>query len=139
MKAMTAGDTLLPVTKLVLIVSAVTQLVFAAIGLLLLNVWNGLIWTAPLPPYPVEIARMDFLTYIATAAAAIFAVYQGKWSGAKVFLVFGFLYNLLCIVIVILNATTTGVPPILWLLVALAVIYLPVVAYVWRQQEASRV
>lgn len=138
MQATSARETLLPFTRLVLAVSAVTQIVFAVLGLFLLNLWNGLVWTTPLPPYPVEIARFDFLNYVATGAAAAFALYQGRWGGARVYFAFAFIYNLLSILIVILTAINPGVPAILWLLVVLGVIYLPVVAYVWRQQESAK-
>ena len=135
MQSNSTRETLLPFTKLVLGVSAVTQIVFAILGLFLLPLWNSLVWASPLPPYPVEIARFDFLNYVATGAASAFALYLGKWSGARVYFVFGFLYNLLSILVVIITAMNPGVPPIMWLLVLLGVIYLPVVIYVWRTQE----
>lgn len=130
-------DTLLPFTKFVLVVSAVVQLIFAVIGLFMTNLWNGLIWSAPLTPWPKEIANMAFLSYVATGAAAAYALYQGKWSGARVFLVFGFVYNLLSVIAVFMIAASPGVPPIMWVLVALGIIYLPVVAYIWQRQSRS--
>ena len=72
---------------------------------------------------------------MATAAAAVYALYQGKWSGARVFLVFGFIYNLLSVIAVFIIAASPGVPPIMWVLVALGIIYLPVVAYIWQRQS----
>ena len=128
-------DTLLPFTKFVLGVSAVVQLTFAVIGLFLTDLWNSLIWSAPLTPWPEEVATMAFLSYVATAAAAAYALYQGKWSGARVFLVFGFVYNLLSVIVVFIIAASPGVPPIMWVLVALGIIYLPVVAYIWQHQS----
>ena len=128
-------DTLLPFTKFVLVVSAVVQLIFAVIGLFLTDLWNNLIWSAPLTPWPKEVASMAFLSYVATAAAAAYALYQGNWSGARVFLVFGFVYNLLSVITVFIIATSISVPPIMWVLVALGIIYLPVVAYIWQRQS----
>ena len=128
-------ETLLPFTKFVLGASAVVQLIFAVIGLFMTDLWNSLIWSAPLTPWPQEVANLAFLNYVATAAAAVYALYQGKWSGARVFLVFGFIYNLLSVIAVFISAASPGVPPIMWVLVALGMIYLPVVAYIWQHQS----
>ena len=127
-------DALLPFTRLVLGVSALVQLIFGLLGLFLTNLWNSLIWTSPLPPWPSEAAHFAFINYLATAAAAAFALYQGRWSGARVYLVFAFSYNLLSLLVVFLTAANPGVPAIMWLLVALGLIYLPAVAVAWQRQ-----
>ena len=129
--------TLLPFTRLVLGVSAVVQLIFGLLGLFLTDLWNSLIWTAPLPHWPNEIAYFTFVNYLATAAAAAFALYQNRWSGARVYLVFSFIYNLLSLIVVFITAGTIGVPTIMWLLVVLGVIYLPAVAFVWQRQSQA--
>jgi hypothetical protein len=115
-------------------VSAVVQVIFGLLGLFLTDLWNSLVWTAPLPHWPNEIAYFTFVNYLATAAAAVFALYQNRWSGAKVYLVFSFVYNLLSLIVVFLTAATTGVPAIMWLLVVLGLIYLPAVAFAWQRQ-----
>jgi hypothetical protein len=134
----TAGDALLPLTRLVLGVSAVVQLIFGVLGLFLTDLWNRLIWTTPLLPWPNEAAHFAFINYLATAAAAAYALYQGRWSGARVYLVFAFIYNLLSLIVVFITAANSGVPAIMWLLVALGVIYLPIVAVVWQRQSQAR-
>jgi hypothetical protein len=73
-----AQDVLLPFTRLMLGVSALVQLIFGLLGLFLTNLWNTLIWTSPLPPWPSEVAHFTFINYLATAAAAAFALYQGR-------------------------------------------------------------
>jgi hypothetical protein len=134
-EAATAGEgTLLPFTRLVLLVSAVVQLVFGVVGLLFTDLWNSFFWTAPLAPWPKEVANFAFLNYIATAIAAAYALYQGKWSGAKVYLAFSFPYIVMSVIAVLVTAASPGVPLILWLYVLLSVIYLPAVAYAWVSQ-----
>lgn len=128
-------DSLLPFTKLVLAVSAVVQLVFGVVGLLFTDLWNSFFWTAPLPPWPKEVANFAFLNYIATAIAAGYALYQGRWSGAKVYLAFSFPYIVMSVIATLLAAANPGVPLIMWLYVLLSVIYLPAVAYAWISQS----
>ncbi len=126
---------LLPFTRLVLAVSAVVQLVFGVVGLLFTDLWNSFFWTAPLAPWPKEVANFAFLNYIATAIAAAYALYQGKWSGARVYFAFSFPYIVMSVIAVLVTAVSPGVPLIMWLYVLLSVIYLPAVAYAWNSQS----
>jgi hypothetical protein len=126
---------LLPFTKLVLVVSALVQLIFGLTGLVFTDVWNGLFWTAPLAPWPAEVARFAFLNYLATAIAAAFALYQGSWSGARVYFAFAFPYIVMSVLAVLVTAAASGVPLVLWLYVVLSVLYLPAVAFAWWQQS----
>lgn len=130
-----ATETLLPFTRLVLVVSAVVQLIFGVVGLFLTDVWNGLFWTAPLAPWPIEVARFAFVNYLATAIAAAYALYQGKWSGARVYFAFAFPYIVMSVVAALVTAAQPGVPPIMWLYVFLSALYLPAVAIAWRRQS----
>jgi hypothetical protein len=127
---------LLPFTRLVLAVSAVVQLVFGVVGLLFTDLWNSFFWTAPLAPWPKEVANFAFLNYIATAIAAAYALYQGKWSGARVYLAFSFPYIVMSVIAVLVTAASPGVPLIMWLYVLLSVLYLPAVAYAWVSQSS---
>ena len=136
--ASSSDEPLLPFTKLVLGVSAAVQLLFGVVGLFALDLWNDVFWTDPLPPWPDEVARFAFLNYVATGIAAVFALRQDRWSGARVYLVFSYTYIVMSLVVAILTAIEPGVPPIMWGYVALSVIYLPAVAYAWvRQSRAS--
>jgi hypothetical protein len=130
---------LLPFTRLVLIVSAVVQLIFGLTGLAFTDVWNGLFWTAPLAAWPADVARFAFLNYLATAIAAAFTLYQGSWSGARVYFAFAFPYIIMSVLAVLVTAATTGVPLVLWLYVVLSALYLPAVAFAWWQQSRAPV
>lgn len=126
---------LLPFTRLVLIVSAVVQLLFGLIGEFSIDLWNGLLWTAPLAPWPREAAHFAFLNYLGGAVAAAYALYQDSWPGARVYFAYSFSYIVLSLVVSIITAVTTGVPLIIWLYVLLSVLYLPAVAWAWRQES----
>jgi hypothetical protein len=133
-----SSDRLLPFTRLVLIVSAVVQLLFGVVGLFFTGLWNGLFWTSPLAPWPDEVARFAFLNYIATGIAALYALRQGTWGGARVYFAFSFPYIVMSVIVALITAVNPGVPAIMWLYVLLSVIYLPAVAYAWINQERAR-
>lgn len=129
---------LLPFTRLVLIVSVVVQLVFGLIGEFSISLLNGFLWTAPLPPWPPEVAHYAFINYLGGAIAAAYALYQDNWSGARVYLAYSFSYIAIGLVVNIITAMSSGVPPIIWLYVLLSVLYLPAVAFAWlRQSQVS--
>ena len=130
-------NSLLPFTRLVLIVSAVVQLVFGIIGEFSISLLNGLVWTAPLPPWPPEVAHYAFINYLGGAVAAAYALYQGSWPGARVYFAYSFSYIILSVFVTILAAATPpGIPLIMWLYVFLSVLYLPAVVWAWRQESA---
>lgn len=129
---------LLPFTRLVLIVSVVVQLVFGIIGEFFISLLNGVLWTAPLPPWPPEVAHYAFINYLGGAVAAAYALYQDSWSGARVYFAYSFSYIAMGLVVNIITAINPGVPPIIWLYVLLSVLYLPAVAFAWfRQSQVS--
>ena len=127
---------LLPFTKLVLIVSAVVQLLFGIIGVFAIGLWNGLLWTAPLAPWPPEVAHFAFLNYLGGAVAAAYAVYQDSWPGARVYFAYSLSYIALSLAVSIITALTIGVPLIIWLYVLQSVLYIPAVLWAWRQESA---
>jgi hypothetical protein len=134
----TNNSSLLPFTRLVLIVSAVVQIVFGLVHLFFTDsLWNGLFWTAPLPAWPPVAARFSALNYLATAIAALYALYLGRWTGAKVYFAFSFSYIVMSVIAALVTAADPGVPAIMWLYVLLSVLYLPAVAFAWFQQERS--
>jgi hypothetical protein len=65
----------------------------------------------------------------------VFALRQGRWSGAKVYFAFSFPYIVLSMLAVIFTAIDTGVPAIMWGYVGLSVLYLPAVVYAWTKQS----
>src|SRR5215211_4897690 len=136
MENVSSQGSLLPFTRLVLIVSAVVQLLFGIIGEFSIDLWNGLLWTAPLAPWPPEVAHFAFLNYLGGTVAAAYAVYQGSWAGARVYFAYSFSYIVLSLVVSIITAMTIGLPLIIWLYVLLSVLYLPAVLWAWRQESA---
>jgi hypothetical protein len=127
-------DSLLPFTRLVLVVSALVQLLFGVIGEFFIGLLNGVLWTAPLAPWPPEVAHYAFINYLAGAIAAVYALYQGTWRGARVYFAFSFSYIALGLVVNLITAVNPGVPPIMWAYVLLSVLYLPAVALAWNRQ-----
>jgi hypothetical protein len=132
---------LLPFARLVLVISAVVQLVFGLVGLFFTNqLWNTIFWTAPLPAWPVEAMRAEAmrfasLTYLATAIAALYALYQGSWDGARVSFAFSFPSIVFSVLAALVTAIQPGVPLIMGLYVLLSILSLPAVAYAWYQQS----
>ena len=131
-------DSLLPFTKLVLVVSAAVQLIFGVVGEFFTNLFNSFFWTAPLNAWPIDIAHFAFLNYLATGIAALYALKQGSWQGARVYFAFSLSYITFSVIVTVLAATSSGVPPIMWLYVLLSVIYLPAVVWAWQKQSASK-
>lgn len=131
----TSYDRLLPFTRLVLIVSAVVQFVFGIVGLVFIDLWNGLFWTAPLPTWPAEAMDFASLNYIATGIAALYALRRGTWESARTYFAFSFPYIVMSVLAALATAANPGVPMVMWLYVLLSILYLPAVIYVWRSQS----
>jgi hypothetical protein len=129
-----SNNPLLPFTKLVLGVSATVQVIFA-VCMFFPDLWHSLLWPPPLPQMP-DVARwFQAINYLGTAVAAIYALYQGRWTGAQVYFAFSFTYNAMAIIVSLIAAITNGIPLIMWLYVLLAVLYLSVVAFTWVRQS----
>lgn len=135
MTDISSQDSLLPFTKFVLIISAVVQLVFGVIGEFSVDLLNGVLWTAPLSPWPPEVARYAFINYLGGAVAAAYALYQGNWPGARVYFAYSFSYIAMGLVVNTVTAINPGVPPIVWLYVLLSILYLPAVVFAWVRQS----
>jgi hypothetical protein len=129
-----SNNPLLPLTKLVLGVSATVQVIFA-VCMFLPDLWHSLLWPPPLPPMP-DVARwFQAINYLGTAIAAVYALYQGTWTGAQVYFAFSFTYNAMASNVSLIAAITNGIPLIMWLYVLLAVLYLSTVAFTWVRQS----
>jgi hypothetical protein len=129
-----SNNPLLPLTKLVLGVSATVQIIFA-VCMFFPDLWHSLLWPPPLPPMP-DVARwFQAINYLGTAIAAVYALYQGTWAGAQVYFAFSFTYNAMAIIVSLIAAIANGIPLIMWLYVLLAVLYLSIVAFTWVRQS----
>jgi hypothetical protein len=134
------SNSLLPITKLVLAVSAVTQFVFGLAMVFAPDLANSFLWPPPFDPWPVLTLRYQGVLFLAMSLGAASALRENDWRAGRVYLVIAGPYVALCVVLAILAAATPpGVPLIMWLYVFLSIIYLPLVAYVWRQESAAAI
>ncbi len=135
------NNSLLPWTKVVLAVSAIVQLVVALIALFDAfvgpNAIQNFFWPPPFEPWPTPIRFYNAALYLAMSLVAAYALLQNTWSIARTYLAIAGLYVALSVVASIVMALRPpGVPTIVWLYVLLAILYLPQVVWVWRQQSA---
>jgi hypothetical protein len=129
---------LLPFTRLVLGVSALVQTIFGLADLFAKPVVDALLWPAPLEPWPTLGLQYNGALYLACALGAAYALRQDHWVAARTYFAIAGPYNALSIVLAVLAAASSpGIPPILWVYVVLALIYVPAVAFVWSR-EAPR-
>ncbi|SRR6266849_2360794 len=131
------NKSLLPWTKLVLAVSAIVQCVFGLIGLLAPQVMHELLWPPPFQPVPVLWIRFDAVLYLAMSLGAVYALRQNNWVAVRAYLVIAGLYIAMGLILnIVAVLVPPGAPPIVWLYLALSVVYLPLVVLVWGQEAA---
>ncbi len=87
------NKSLLPWTRLVLVVSALVQGIFALIGLLTPDVMHRLLWPPPFQPVPVLWIRYDAVLYLAMSLGAAYALLQNSWVAARAYLAIASLYG----------------------------------------------
>ena len=128
--------TLLPLTKLVLVVSAVVQLAFG-VGAFLRPFWNGFVMPAPLDPAPTLVLQYFGALFLANSLGTFVALREGEWPVARLYLLIAGTFVGMSVILTLLAAITPpGIPPILWGYVVLAALYLPQVVWVMRLQSA---
>lgn len=133
------NTSLLPWTKIVLVVSAVVQLVFGLLAVLSPSLMNSVFLPPPLEPSGVLVYHYFGGLYLANSLGAMFALYQNNWIAARTYLAISGPFIALSVIFTLLAAVTLpGVPSIVWLYVFLSIIYLPSVLRAW-QQESRRV
>ena len=126
---------LLPLTKLVLAVSAVVQVVMALAGFFAPDLTR----TFLSPNTQIPTIDINYIAgfYLAGAVGAAYAFRQNVWIAARTYLASAFVLITIFAIITIVGALTPpGLEPVSWLYVLLSVLYLPVVAWVWRQESA---
>jgi hypothetical protein len=131
------NKSLLPLTKLVLVGTALTLTVFTIIELFVPSLVRNFLWPPPFEPVPDAWLRYNALTNIGLVVAAIYILRQNDWAAARPYLISTWVLNALDIVYSVLLAVTSPVPLILWLYVVLAVIYVAMILIAWRQQSAA--
>jgi membrane-associated HD superfamily phosphohydrolase len=123
---------LLPFTKLTLIVTAIVQLVMAVAGFLAPALAASLLapgggWTQMATQY---IAGF----YLAGAVTSLYALRQDNWIAARTYLLNAGIFVALAVVVTLINAGE-GLQIIAYPYLVLSVIYIPVIGYVWRQES----
>jgi hypothetical protein len=124
---------LAPLTKLVLIVTAVVQLIMAVASFLLPDLTR--MFLSPSPTAPTIAIQYVGGFYLAGAAAAAYAFQQDNWIAARTYLLNAGLFVLLAIVVTVINISS-GIQPISYAYLLLSIIYIPLILYVWRQESA---
>ncbi len=125
--------TLLPLTKLVLIVTAVVQLVMAVAAFVLPDLTRSLL--SPSTESPIISIQYVGAFYLAGAIASAYAFRQDNWVAARTYLLNAGIFVALAIVVTLINLPS-GVQPISYVYLLLSIIYVPLVIWVWRQESA---
>lgn len=123
---------LAPFTKLVLVVTAVVQFIMALAGFLLPDLTGSLLSPAKNPP--VIAIQYVAAFYLAGAVAAVFALRQDNWVAARTYLLNAVIFVALAIVVTLLHLGG-GLEVISYAYLALSIIYIPVIVYVWMQES----
>src|SRR6266496_2078076 len=125
---------LLFLTKLVLVVSAVVQAVMALAGFVAPDFTRTVLSPSTQSPTVAIYYVAGF--YLAGAVGAFYALRQNEWVAARTYLASAFVLIAAFLIITIIGLLTPpGVQPVSWLYVLLSVLYLPVVGWVWRQES----
>ena len=135
-----AKESLMTWTKVVLATSAVVQFVFGAAALLSSSLWNSVFMPAPLTPsQPALLLQYFGWLFLTNCFGAAYAFRQDNWIAARMYLAIAGPFVAGSVVLTLLAAVTPpGIPLILWLYIVLALLYVPQVIWVWRQESAGR-
>ncbi len=127
---------LLTLTKLVLIVTAVVQLIMAIASFLLPDLTRSLL--SPSATAPTIAIQYVGGFYLAGAITSAYAFRQDNWIAARTYLLNAGVFVALAIVVTLINLSG-GVQPISYAYLLLSIIYVPLVIWVWRQESARNV
>ena len=126
---------LLPLTRLVLVVSAVVQAVMALVGFVAPDFTRTVLSPSTQSPTIAIYYVAGF--YLAGAVGAFYAFRQNEWIAARTYLASAFVLIAAFLIITVIGLLMPpGLQPVSWLYVLLSVLYLPVVGWVWRQESA---
>jgi len=125
-------------TKVVLLTSAVVQFVFGAAALFSQSLWNSFFMPPPLDPSgPLLMLQFFGLLFLTNSLGAAYALVQDNWTSARMYLVINGPFVAISILLTLLaGLTPPGIPFILWGYIVLALLYVPQVIWVWRQESA---
>ncbi len=123
---------LLPFTKLALVVTAVVQIVMAVAGFFAPALAASLL--APGGGWTQMATQYIAAFYLAGAAASLFALRQDSWFSARTYLLNAGIFVALAVVVTLINAGG-GLQIIAYPYLLLSVLYIPVLVYVWMQES----
>jgi hypothetical protein len=128
---------LLPLTKLILIATALTLTAFTIIEIFIPGLVRSFLWPLPFEPVPDAWLRYNAMTNIGLVAASLYILNQNDWTAARPYVLSTLVLNAFDIICSLLLAISGPVPAILWLYVLLALIYVPAIILAWRQQSVA--
>jgi hypothetical protein len=132
------GRPLLQWTRVVLLVSAVVQGLFGVASVFSPSFMNRFALPDPLPPSSELVYQYFGALFLANAWGAVYALRQNRWVAARTYLAISGPFVALSVALTVAAAIgEPGVPATVWLYVALAVVYLPNVAYVWGVESVG--
>src|SRR5262245_22986289 len=112
---------LLPLTRLVLGVSAATQLIFGLAGLAAPAFVRMFLYLPPLEPTPILAIQYFGAFYLASCLGAMLALRENTWSAARTYLIIAGPFVALSLILTFLAAITPpGVPLVMWAYMALS-------------------
>jgi hypothetical protein len=131
------NSSLLPLTKVVLGVTAVVMFLFGLSWLVAPGFVNSVLWPPPFQPIPPLWLRYDAALYLTMSFGAVYALRQNSWVAARTYLAITGPYIVLNVIITLVAAVTPpGVPLVMWAYLVVAFLYVPAVVWVWRQETA---
>jgi hypothetical protein len=126
----------LPITRFLVVVSAVVPLVFASVMITSPALANSLIWPAPFEPVPAVAQLYVAMSYLSLTIGGFYALSRNTWEAAKAYLSVAGTYVALSLVLSLVVALTPpGVPLVVWLYVVLAALHSAVLVVAWRQES----
>ena len=127
---------LLPLTKILVATSGLVPLVFGSAQVFAPDFVNKMLWPPPFEPVPKVVLLFLAASYFALTIGAVYVLMKNDWATATGYLAYAVSYVALAIVAGLVAATREGgVPSIMWLYEALAILYVPIALFCWRQQS----
>ena len=124
-------------TRFTLLAGAAGQLIMGSITLFAPEIIHKYLWPPPLDQVPDLWLRYDAVVDLALALGGIYALRQNDWTAARTFLFTSTGYvALLFAVTISLLLSVPDQPPVIWLYVLIALLYLPLTFATWRRESA---
>ncbi len=134
------NSSLLPLTRLFLVLTAIAQTSAGTVASFFQPLWNGAFMPPPLEPAaPTLLLKYLGAIVLGSGLGAVYAVVQNNWTAARTYLVIPTITYALAVVYSIPSITTPpGLPATILGYLGSAVVYVLVVVWIWRQESARR-